>query len=376
MGSEIKNKQFIIFLLQVVFGLFAIVCIVVLFNYFIDASQVIHDELYPEMAKLALEGNTVATPENYDERRYQIAVIENERELPDAIVIGSSRGMYIGEDITGIHNIYNHCVSGGILADDYAILGLYEQRFGELPPCVIVETSPWCFNLHVPESRWTENAEYMRAAEGMYEIINETKMQHLFDADDEKTENPYFSLSYFQYNLKAIWKYGINSEFREARLSLSSDEGADLPDGTIRYKANKENANPERLAEVQSLKGQLTYQGMDSMTKLDEECKRDYESLLRYLMNQGTHVIIYLSPFSVTQCTYIYDDDLNPIIPEVEDYLRKLGERNDIDIIGGYDARAFGLTDESFIDFMHLDRVGNKIVWDMGEMKSIGDASH
>ena len=42
---------------------------------------------------------------------------------------------------------------------------------------------------------------------------------------------------------------------------------------------------------------------------------------------------------------------------------RVKAERN-IAVIGGYDARKYDISDENFIDFMHLDKMGTRIVWE------------
>ena len=52
-----------------------------------------------------------------------------------------------------------------------------------------------------------------------------------------------------------------------------------------------------------------------------------------------------------------------------EDYLKELSEKEKIRLIGGYDARDFGLTDEQFIDYSHPDKDAIRTVWKMEELK-------
>ncbi|MBR1439106.1 MAG: hypothetical protein IJ587_11290, partial [Synergistaceae bacterium] len=168
-------------------------------NYFVDASGVITPDSYYEMAKLALSGNTIATPLNYNERLYQVAIIEEMKSIPSTIVIGCSRGMFLGEEITGFKNLYNNCVSGACLEDYYAILSLYNKKFSKLPQRVIIETSPWIFYKDNPEARWKEQDVYASAAKELYKLINGKDL-----INNRSGENPYISVEYFRHNLAVL----------------------------------------------------------------------------------------------------------------------------------------------------------------------------
>ena len=71
-----------------------------------------------------------------------------------------------------------------------------------------------------------------------------------------------------------------------------------------------------------------------------------------------------MQPYSVTQCEYSFDQNLNPAFMMVQDYLVDLCNKKGLVAVGGYDARDFGLTDNDFIDNMHLDKNGTRKVWD------------
>lgn len=336
-----------------------LVFFIVAINYFIDVSEVIRHGQYSEMAELSLAGNIVATPLNYNERLYQVAVVNAMHDIPETVVIGCSRGMYLGEEITRYNNLYNNCVSGACMEDYYALLDLYYRKFSKIPSRVIIETSPWIFYKNNPEARWTEQQVYSSAASELYEKINGKKLMK-----SANKENPYFSIAYFQHNLKELRRRGIKVFVREnARISTNTSEAADLPDGSIRYNSKVEKANSERLSTVKATKSAVTYQNVDKMTEIDNNKKREYENLLNFLFENNVDVIIYMQPFSITQCHHIYDKEKNLVFSEVENYLHGIGEKYGIKIIGGFDARNFKISDEDFSDFMHLDKAGTKIVW-------------
>lgn len=358
-----KTKKYVFFLLKVAIYVIVFLTVIVSANYFIDASSIINPK-HSEMAKLALEGNIVAVPPNYNERAYQVCIVEQMEKPPETIVIGSSRGMFLGSEITGYHNLYNNCVSSACLEDNYALLGLYYTKFGKLPSRIIIETGPWIFYEDNPETSWIEMGTYTDSATDLYKIINDEEI-----SADAKTENPYLSLSYFQYNIEQLLhqliKNGVSvfDKTKEARISMDVNEAADYPDGSFRYNASLENESEKRLKGVQQTRGACTYENVHVMTNISAEKAKGYENLIDYLLQNNCEVIIYMQPFSVTQCEYSFDQGLNPVFTLVENYLKELSVEKEIKLVGGYDARDFGLTDERFIDFMHLDKIGTNIVW-------------
>lgn len=359
MKTELINKNLIKFLTQVIVVVVIVLSLIAWINTRIDASQVITSHWHTQMAKLALDGNAVATPENYNERVYQVAIVDEMSHIPDTIVIGSSRGMYLGEEITGFDNLYNNCVSGACMEDYYALLGLYEQKFSTFPKRVIIETSPWVFFAGNPEARWLENYTYSLSAKRLFKKINGYEMVTAI-----KKENPYFSIPYFQYNITILTTKGLDAFNGEpSRISTNEDEAADYPDGSIRYDAKQENRSESRLAAVLSTNGGVTYENVINMTEMGKEDIQSYENLINYLSDRGTEIIIYTQPFSITQCDYIYEQNTNPVFSVVEEYLHELGRNKGIKVVGGYDSRRYNITDNDFIDFMHLDKTGTAVVW-------------
>lgn len=356
---EIRNRDFIKFNLQVIIFVIPIFACIAGINYFVDASQVITSRFHTQMAQMALSGNIVAVPQNYNERVYQIAVINEMKEVPETVVIGCSRGMFLGKEITGFDNLYNNCVSGACMEDYYAVIGHYYQKHSELPKRVIIETSPWIFYSENPESRWVENYEYRTSANTLFEDLNEREPDSKIDK-----ENPYFSLPYFQYNLSVIKDKGLKAfEGEPARISTNQEERADYPDGTIRYDVARETFNEERLKTVKATNGGVNYQNVNDMNEMESADIQAYENLVDYLQNNGCEVLIYMQPFSITQCNYIYDENTNPIFEIVENWLRDFADVKNIKVVGGFDSRKYNISDEYFIDFMHLDKDGTRIVW-------------
>ncbi|SDB54340.1 hypothetical protein SAMN02910298_02780 [Pseudobutyrivibrio sp. YE44] len=356
-------KKIGIFLLEIIIYAGIIFSILLGVNYSVDAASVIKPE-YNKMASLALSGNAVVQPENYNERAYQLSVMANMKKMPDTVVIGSSRGMFLGKDITGIDDIYNNCVSGACLEDYYALFGLYDGKFGAMPSNVILEVSPWVFWIENPEARWKENPEYYNAACEFYQKVNGESLGDKAEIGFS-TENPYTSLAYFQYNMEVWYNEGSKVFEENAKVSTDESEAAEYPDGTIRYASSSEHYSEERLKNVKDTSsGPCYYQNSDQMEEVDANLALHFENLIDYLQGQGVELTIYIAPFSETQCQYIYDQNTNPGFAPAEEYLRSFCESRNIKIIGDYDARSLGLTDKDFVDFMHLDKEGTRKIWE------------
>ena len=362
--------------LRVAVAAVLIVGLIVGVNYFVDASQVITSRGQEQMAELVLAGNIVAVPENYNERVYEMALLERMKEMPETVVLGASRGMYLGKEITGYKSLFNHCVSGACIEDYYAVPQLYREKFGKYPNRVILEISPWVLNEFNPEIRWLEIFSWRGALEKLYSALNGRKPDIKETAGETdpfnsegrpfySRENPWFSLPYFQYNCYIIRQKGLEA-FRgsPARVSTDPDEAAELPDGSMRNPAHLENPNPQRLAQVRSETGAVTFEYAHRMTQIGEKESAALEVLIRELKDHGSEVILFLAPFSPTQCGYSFDQDLNPGFRLAEAWLRDLAEKKNIRLIGGYDSRVFGLTDELYIDYSHPDKNAVRTVWE------------
>lgn len=356
-----KKGQFILFLIKCGIYTALVLGIIISTNFFVDASSTIRP-MHSKMAQLALKGNIVAAPENYNERAYQACIVNEMKRPPETIVIGSSRGMFLGKEITHIEDIYNNCVSGGCVEDYYALLGLYHRKFGKVPKNIIIEVSPWVFYQDNTEDRWKDNGEYTAAAKDYFALVNDSSLK-----SGVRSESPYLSISYFQYNLEELLKNGTKAleKKEEARISRDENEAADYPDGTIRYDGKLERESAERTANVKNTKGACTYGSVHLMMEISDEKREYFESLIDYLMREGCDIKLYLQPFSVTQCEYSIDKGENIIFLTVEEYLSKIAEERKIELVGGYDSRKMNLTDEYFIDFMHLDKIGTDKVWNI-----------
>lgn len=363
-----KSKYLTYLFVLTIFSMQGLACLI---NYFIDFSHQWSD--YDKLAKLAINGKTVAVPRSYNEREFQHQIIRNLQSVPNTIVIGSSRGMYLGKEILNSNTVYNHCVSGGNLFDYFAILGLYKQYCDKIPDNIIFEVSPWVFSDVSPEGRWTENYYYRIAAIDFYKFITD-KNQVFIKYFPFKS--PVFSFTYMYTNitntLQNCIKYGYKKglKINDFLIQESNDEKeqADLPDGVIRYPFEVENKNEGRTKKVKdSSNGAVKYQNCDEMKSLSNLKYNDFKSLILWLKMQNVNMTFFLAPFSRSQSEWIYKKNSNPVFLTIEKQLLDLSKELGIRFIGGYNADKFNLSDDEFSDFMHGDKESIYKVWNYRE---------
>lgn len=342
---------------------FAVLLTIGAINYSIDNSHVWYWN-YNQLAKLALSDNMVAVPTNYNERQYQVAIVDQMEQYPDTIVIGSSRAFYLGTDITGIDDIYNNCVSGACMADYYALVGLYYKK-GVIPSTIIVEVSPWCFYGGNSESRWKGVKQYKESYFEFYKVVNGTEIS---DNSYFESSLSLFSLPYFQYNLLVLRDIGTKAfERLPVKICDDPEEAADYPDGSFRYPLSIENKSSARTeAVISASSGPITYQGSDNMTEISTWLSNDFENLLSYLVENNVNIVFFMSPFSKTQSEVIFDNNANSansVFSLVEEYIFALADKYGCKVVGGYDSREYGLEDDQFLDNMHMDKEAISVIW-------------
>jgi hypothetical protein len=112
------------------------------------------------MAK-SLSSAAAVYSSNMDERQFIKFRIQFESLNPNAIVLGSSRIMQIGE-LNYNNKIINLGVSGASIEDDIAIADIATKKFK--PSTIFIGLDPWLFNSQSGQERWKSlSYEYFSA---------------------------------------------------------------------------------------------------------------------------------------------------------------------------------------------------------------------
>jgi hypothetical protein len=84
----------------------------------------------------------------------------------------------------------------------------------------------------------------------------------------------------------------------------------------------------------------------------------ELEAFVSYLQAQGIRVAFYLSPYHPTVYAEMRDQHGYRIGGDMEDYLRGLGGRLGVTVVGSYDPVRAGVTADDFFDGLHVKDTG------------------
>ncbi len=321
-----------------------------LFNFHTDSAGVFRpNKGLKGVAMNLINGNMIA---GYigrdDERELQRLIVENYSGRRDIVAIGSSRTMllrkiFIGRDI----DFFNHSVSGAVIEDYIAIIGLYKRK-GVLPKAVIFGIDPWIFNKN---NRL--NTDFWRMLEPYYrEMVAEfakgsrvTKRARNAAEPRAGMASTYKQLINLEYTLQN-WQYLQKGKRLYVTKTVNVDDAVREPDGSLHLPAGMRFAT---IAEIGS-RGlpEIIYNNFDALSGTEL-----FEDLLHYLMAHGVKVVLLLPPFHPDVYRACQQNPKYGMTLKVETYLREMARANNIEVIGSFDPGRCGFSAEDFVDGIH-----------------------
>lgn len=296
-----------------------------------------------------IKGNNVTNIGNMDERMLQKLFIENMMTSPDVVVFGSSNSMYIDSDFFPEKRFINNAVSAASLNDFIAIYDLYEQK-GFKPQKVILGICPEMLSGNDSQFWLTLEDNYysMRQKIG---LSGATKKQ----SNKTRTFDKWFeliSLSYFQQSIERAFS---NTEILPTKEKYNSGAtrvtDGSYNDGDFYTRKSREEINNtvKRLLNKPATE-------FESISKLNPEKTLILEHFVDYLEKKGVEVDFYFLVYHPIYYSYI--SSRYPILKEIQDYLTKLAQKKEINIIGDNNPVNCGVTIEDFNDYSHLNKKG------------------
>lgn len=316
-----------------------------------------------ELAQYLCDGGVAAGFTNMDERKLQRSIIRLQEEVPSVIAVGSSRIMFVHSRLTADHvgqgSFRNHGMSGGGLYDCIAILGAYAAYAEDLPDTVIIGADPWLFDGYEPGDRFDEMADEIAYLEAC--IAGETpdmkkSLWGMLKGGTEKLKQ-LFSLAYFQSSLNYLRANGgIPEKLYYYVESEDATEGAlRRADGSMRSSRDEMNISLEDVRAEVSWRVNLKEINRTSYyPDMDQGMQEDFEAFVSYLQSRGVEVIFFLSPFHPAFYRLFQEDEAYGGVIASEAYLLEYARENSISVYGSYDPGLLGMTEESFMDGVHL----------------------
>lgn len=333
------------FIIKTILSILPVFILLVSVNYFGDAARLFDSGYEKRMTTILFSGKYITNISNYDDRVFQKEIIENIKNTPETIVIGSSRTMLIDSSFAGGGRFFNHSVSGASLEDEIAIYQIYKEN-KKLPKNIWLGIDPWFFNEDNGQERWKSIGEYY---------------SRFFNNDTEENSELYkyselISFSYFQSSLKKLPAVISGKDNPVATTNLYNKTNTKLTDGSITYGKTYREASPEKVRSKaeQYLTGELY--SLDHFNEISPELWNNFEKFISELKKYNINISLILTPYHPIVYNRIKDDYKQVIV--LEEKLRSFAELNNIKLHGSYNPEKINLDENHFFDGMHCKREG------------------
>jgi len=313
--------------------LFSITCSLLFIVFGLVAAKNIKN-IELSMANDLLQNQQIVSAD-IDERLFIKYRIMLERMDPELVVIGSSRMMQIGENVSKVKTL-NLSVSNASLEDSIAIMGLAQSRFK--PKTIIMGLDPWMIDKNSGRTQWeTLQDEYYD------EIKKLTSLDKDIHLKIEAKRNE--SIKQLKKNNLALQNLYLRGYESEQALPTSYKD-ITKKDGSRVY--NKLFQNRSRLEIAQEFDGYLNH-SIDNYER-SPEMIRILQELITYY-GDSKNIIFMITPYHPD----LYNKFLTekPILLEVEDEFRELAKLNNIKIIGSYNPKRNSCDASEFYDGIH-----------------------
>lgn len=342
--------------------------VLVFTNCYIDPANIFHD-YSEEIAESILNGKaTYFENTNVNEREIKHNLIVKMPDKVDCIAVGPSLVMGVRSETVGSDVFYNLGHSGANYYDILAQFGLMEL-YGKSAKRVVFCVDSYFFDDTLME-RLGVNDSLKRYADYMIDILNREETEKPQEGNINEIETKVrqlFSVTYFQAavdSIQAANSYVIDRE-RWGIVDVNFVNKYYMPDASWVYAKSYQNRTEEDVRrdskeydiEHQFSKGEYA----------SEYCKEIFEKLIKYLLDKGTKVELYLCPLAPSLWNRIDAKETEyPILGELENYAISIAKKYDLKITGSYNPYNLDMKDEDFYDARHVRHEVLGIYFDFG----------
>lgn len=345
-----------------------ILIFMVAFSYQVDRSGLFQGDLAPRrIVDLMLEGYDVTNFEQMDERQVVQLFAQDVPETPQVIAVGSSRILQFNREIIGTDSFFNMGVTGADVRDN--MTSYYKMvSYGKAPQVLVWSVDPWVFygNENAFDSRADADLynEFLTKVLGVETDYEEPDKVALWKALAEP--------AYFQGNVDYYIK-------NRGQTTVTDDDGNtiefnpvegdpyDQPttikrsDGSVLYDvAFRSQTQDQILSQAAAACETFNSVHMEGFNALDATQVQAFQSFIDYAHNQGTTVILVLSPWHPYLYNYLVNEpEKHSGFFQVEPWLRQYCHDNNIPLYGSYDPTCIaGLEEMDFFDGLHCKDTG------------------
>lgn len=321
-------------------------------NYFADPANLFHEDYEQGIAHNLLNGFHVTNVYNHNERLLQKKIIQNNPVCPQAIALGSSRGMILNRSISQWPYFFNNAMSGSVLEDHLAIYELYEER-GCGIKVVIMSLDPWLLNDNNGEERWKglEN-EYETFLKKLYPAHSALPFSNL---NQLETYRQLLSFSYFKNSVYFLSK-GMGRKDAIITTSPVNTGLTRLIDGSVTWDANYREAPQsvvDRRAADMIAMGPIEF--LENFDRLSPHYKTLLSDFVSYLQQRDVQVKFLLTPFHpLVYASFMQQKEYRNVAAS-ETFFRGLAAQKGIEVFGSFDPAKSELNNTDFYDGFHCN---------------------
>lgn len=321
-------------------------------NWYVDSYallRVTYDEIAAQMAA----GKHVEGLEDsdYNDRNLLAARLKGMEDMPQVMVLGSSRVYTFDHTMFGTDSFYNAGLSEATIYDLLAVTGILSVE-EKLPETVVIGVDAFLFNKSHDNEKWKELESYAN----YMSLTLDGKLSPELANPHKDTGRELFkalSLDYFRYNVTLL------PDRKRFAVSYTDDwetEGyLKHADGSVSYQRALREVDAADVEEMtrQSMEEHVVYR-MTDYAEIDERHFLRLLALVDYLLGAGVEVILYLPPYSPMMYNYIESEEAFQITLEVEEKVKNLAVEKGIALYGSYDPAGCGLAMTDLYDVYHV----------------------
>ena len=340
----------------------------VAFSYNVDRSGLFQGALAPRrIVDLMLQGYDVTNFEQMDERQVVQLFAQDVEQAPEAIGIGSSRVLQFNRENTGVDTFFNMGVTGADVRDN--MTSYYKMvSYGKTPKVLLWSIDPWVF--YGSEDAFDSRADADLYNEFLTKVLNVPTDYE--EPDKVELWKALADPAYFQGNVDYYIK-------NRGQTTVTDDDGNTIEfnpvqgdpydqtttikrsDGSVLYDVAFRTQTADQIrtlaAEACMSFNSVHMEGFDEMSTTQIQA---FESFMDYAREQGTTVILVLSPWHPYLYGYlITEPELHKGFFQVENWLREYCAQNNVPLYGSYDPECIdGLEETDFFDGLHCAGTG------------------
>lgn len=348
--------------------LLPIVVFMVAFSYNVDCSGLFQGALAPRrIVDLMLQGYDVTNFEQMDERQVVQLYAQDVAEAPEVIGIGSSRVLQFNRENTGVDSFFNMGVTGADVRDN--MTSYYKMvSYGKTPKVLLWSLDPWVF--YGSEAAFDERADAELYNEFLTKVLGVPTDYE--EPDQVELWRALADPAYFQGNVDYYLKnrgQAVVTDDDGNTIEFNPVEGDPYQqtttikrsDGSVLYDTAFRNQTADQIRTL-AAEACMSFNSvhMEGFEELSDTQIQAFDSFIRYAQEQGTTVILVLSPWHPYLYEYLLTEpDAHKGFFLVENWVRQYAAENNIPLYGSYDPACIeGLQETDFFDGLHCSGTG------------------